>query len=185
MAKITMNYTDFFPYVMRKMQDTGLLLASWQKDGRANAMTIGWGMVGSVWSRPIWQVLVRPSRYTFELLNQDRRFSVNVLPQSLKNALVICGTKSGRELDKIKATNLTVVEGKGVGAPLIEESIISYECLIIHENDFLPEKMLPDIKEGIYPSGDFHRVYWGQIINAIYDPERLEEDIKYTNRSKI
>ncbi len=176
--KTKMHYTDHFEYVMKKMQTTGLLLTTWKKDGSANAMTIGWGMIGNIWSRPIWQVLVRPSRYTFELLQHERRFAVNVLPYSRKDALTLCGTKSGRDLDKIKASNLTIVEGQGVGSPIINESIISYECLIVHENDFIPERMLPDIREGNYPSGDFHRVYWGQIINSLLDPKALEEDIK-------
>ncbi len=170
-----MQYTDYFEYVMTRMRTTGLLLACW-KDGeqQANAMTIGWGMIGVIWARPVWQVLVRPSRYTYQLLERQPFFSVNVLTEEYKKAIQICGTKSGRDTDKLALAGLTIEKGIGCGAPVIRESIIHYECHIVHRNDFIPEKMVPDIRKGNYPSGDFHRVYWGQIINSQADKQALE-----------
>jgi flavin reductase (DIM6/NTAB) family NADH-FMN oxidoreductase RutF len=173
--KIQMTYTDHFDRVMKVMTGNGLLLATWKDEGKtANAMTIGWGLIGSVWSRPIFQVAVRPSRYTFELLEKQRNFTVNVLPHALDDALTICGTKSGRDRNKLAECGLSAQAGETTGGPVIRESVIHYECRIIHANDFRPEAMIPDVREGAYPSGDYHRVYWGQIIDCRVDPEGIK-----------
>ena len=114
--KVQMPYTDHFAEVMKIMSTRGVLLATWKEPGKvANAMTIGWGMIGSVWSRPIWQVVVRPSRFTYTLLETERFFSVNVLPKSLNRALTLCGTASGRDRDKLADAGLTVEVGAAVG----------------------------------------------------------------------
>jgi flavin reductase (DIM6/NTAB) family NADH-FMN oxidoreductase RutF len=174
--KIKMEYTDHFARVMKIMSSRGVLLATWKDPGKkANAMTIGWGMIGSVWSRPIWQVVVRPSRYTYTLLETERFFSVNVLPKSMNSALTACGTVSGRDRDKLADARLTVSAGAAVGAPIINESIITYECHVVHANDFIPEAMIPDIRAGCYPSGDYHRIFWGQIMDCRVDAARLGE----------
>jgi flavin reductase (DIM6/NTAB) family NADH-FMN oxidoreductase RutF len=161
--KVAMKYTDHLAPVMEVMSSRGILLCVWKDNGEANAMTIGWGMIGSVWSRPIWQVVVRPSRYTYSLLQKEYFFSVNVLPKSFNPALELCGTVSGKHRDKLKESNLTVVRGATTGAPVIQESVIHYECHVVHTNDFIPEAMIPDIRQGCYPSGDYHRIFWGQI----------------------
>ena len=170
---LDMAYTDHAAEVMDVMTERGLLLATWKGEGVANAMTIGWGMIGSIWSRMMWQVLVRPSRYTYELLEDHPLFSVNVLPKSLSSALALCGSRSGRDGDKLAEAGLTTSAGPATGAPVIDQSVISYECHVVHTNDFLPERMVPDIREGCYPSGDYHRVYWGQIIGSRVKKEAL------------
>ncbi len=169
-----MQYTDYFADVMKVMSTRGLLLASWKPDGTANAMTIGWGMIGSVWSRPMWQVMVRPSRYTYELLKNKPFFSVNVMPVANNNALQLCGASSGHNQDKLTQCGLTASAGSA-GAPVIEQSLIHYECQIVHANDFVPEAMVPDIRQGCYPSGDFHRIFWGQILDCRINPEVLNQ----------
>jgi flavin reductase (DIM6/NTAB) family NADH-FMN oxidoreductase RutF len=138
-------------------------------------MTIGWGLIGSVWGRPTWQVMVRPSRYTFELLKSQSIFTINVLPKSHAGALTICGSKSGRDCDKLAECGLTVSTGKSLGAPVIDQSVIHYECHIVHSNDFIPEAMIPDIRSGMYPSGDYHRVFWGEIRDSRFDPEAISQ----------
>ncbi len=177
MEKTDIQYTDYFEYVMNRMRSNGLLLACWKDETQANAMTIGWGMIGVIWSRPLWQVLVRPSRYTYQLLERQPFFSVNVLTEEHNQALQICGTKSGRDTDKLTLAKLSIERGQGCGVPVIKESVIHYECQIVHRNDFIPEKMVPDIREGNYPSGDFHRVYWGQIISCKADRQILTTQI--------
>lgn len=174
--KQPMKYTDYFPQVMEMMSTHGILLAVWSQPGKlANAMTIGWGLIGSVWSRPCWQVMVRPSRYTFELLKSQSIFTVNVLPKSHTHALAVCGSKSGRDLDKLAECGLTVTPGEVSGAPVIDQSILHYECHIVHSNDFVPEAMIPDIRKGAYPSGDYHRVFWGEILDCRVDPDAISQ----------
>ncbi|MCG8572588.1 MAG: flavin reductase, partial [Spirochaetes bacterium] len=70
---------------------------------KVNPMTIAWATIGFLWHKPVLMVVVRYSRYTYDLLEKSKEFTVSVpLDDSLKKALLICGTKSGREIDKIK-----------------------------------------------------------------------------------
>ena len=81
MKRKEISHTEHFPLVMDAMTSRGLLLASYDSSGRANAMTIGWGTIGGVWSMPVFIVLVRHSRYTNACIGQTGCFTVNVPPQ--------------------------------------------------------------------------------------------------------
>ncbi len=62
--KIEVSYTDYLKETLDTVRKPGLLLVAADADGKPNAMTIGWGTVGIIWGKPIFIVLVRPSRYT-------------------------------------------------------------------------------------------------------------------------
>ena len=64
MAPASVNYTRHYDLVMNALTSRGLLLGAYDPAGKANLMTIGWGTLGTIWSMPVWTVLVRPSRYT-------------------------------------------------------------------------------------------------------------------------
>ena len=66
-----------------------------------NTMTIGWCQLGSLWSIPVCTVFVRPERYTYQFMEESRYFTVSVLPEEAKAVTAYCGTKSGRDTDKI------------------------------------------------------------------------------------
>ena len=80
----------------------GALLTVKSND-KLNTMTIGWAALGRIWNKPILTVLVRLSRYTYELITDADSFTVSFfMDESLKQAMNICGTKSGRDIDKFK-----------------------------------------------------------------------------------
>ncbi len=171
MAKVKVDYRDYFAETMKRMCDDGLLLVTKGKDNKANIMTIGWGTMGSIWSRPIFIVLVRPSRYTYSRLEEADEFTVNVPSKELAKAVLHCGTVSGRDHDKFREMNLTETASKEVQVPIIEECQINYECRTLHKNDLIPEMLDEAVKKQAYPEGDFHRVYFGEIL-ATYADEK-------------
>lgn len=171
MAKQHVDYTYCFAQVMKTMTDLGLLLASKDADGKPNAMTIGWGTIGSIWGKPMWIVLVRPSRYTYLCIEKTGDFTVNVPPPSLKEAVLFCGSKSGRDYDKFSAIHLTATPGIAVNVPIIEECAINYECRVVHHNDVIPSELAGAIQNSAYKNGDYHRVYFGEILEV-----RADED---------
>ena len=71
--------------------------------GHYNAMTVSWGALGCMWSKPIAQVVVRPHRYTFELIEAYPDFTLCAFSRDYRPALNLLGTKSGRDGDKIAA----------------------------------------------------------------------------------
>jgi flavin reductase (DIM6/NTAB) family NADH-FMN oxidoreductase RutF len=148
-----------------------LLLVTQGKDGKPNVMTIGWGTIGAIWSRPIFIVLVRPSRYTYSRLEEMSDFTVNVLPLELAAAASHCGTVSGRDHDKFQEMHLTAVASREVRAPIIQECIVHYECRTLHRNDLEPDALAQAVRDEAYPNGDFHRVYFGEIVAAYADED--------------
>lgn len=164
MGKIEVDYRDVFARTVDALAGNGALLVATSEDGRPNAMTIGWGTIGSVWARPVFVVLVRPSRYTYSLMEQSADFTVNVLPTEMAEALAFCGEASGRRHDKFAERGLVAVASRKVKAPVIEQAVIQYECRTIQKTDLVPSALDAGILRRFYPKGDFHRVYFGEIV---------------------
>jgi flavin reductase (DIM6/NTAB) family NADH-FMN oxidoreductase RutF len=166
MTRTKMLYSDHFAETMNALTSRGLLLGSYDAEGKPNAMTIGWGSLGSIWGIPAWIVLVRPSRHTYTCIEHTGCFSVNVPGKDLAGACALCGSVSGRDVDKFAEGELTAEKGSAVLAPTIAECPVVYECQVVHSNDVLPQKLADEILSGSYVSGDFHRVYYGKILGA-------------------
>ena len=164
MAKVDVDYRDYFAQTMDGLDGSGLLLVSVGRDGRPNVMTIGWGTVGTIWSRPIFVALVRPSRYTYGLLEQTGDFTVNLMPVELADVVAYCGEVSGREHDKFAERELVLAPGAKVKAPVIEQALLQYECRTVQKTDVVPEHFDPAIVGRFYPQGNYHRVYFGEIL---------------------
>ena len=166
MAKETVPYTQHYAAVMDALTTRGLLLGTYDSKGEPNVMTIGWGLLGSVWSRPVWLVLVRHSRFTHENLERTGCFSVNVPPPDMAEVCEVCGTRSGRDTDKFAQCHITPQRGVAVQAPTVAECPVVYECRVIHTNEVLAPNLADEIREGSYRGGDYHRCYWGEILAA-------------------
>jgi flavin reductase (DIM6/NTAB) family NADH-FMN oxidoreductase RutF len=150
-----------FEETISRMKGDGVILLAGDPP---NPMTIGWGTIGYIWGRKIFTILVRPSRFTHALMEKSKEFTVNILGDEFRRQLSLCGTKSGRNTDKIKECGFTLENGICVKTPFIRESHIHYECRIVQENELLPEKIAADIAKTYYPAGDFHTVYYGEIL---------------------
>ena len=174
MAWQEMEYTDHYDLVVKALTTDGLLLGSYDAQGKANIMTIGWGTLGVIWGIPMWIVLVRPSRYTYQCIEASAAFSVNVPSNDMAQACAVCGSKSGRDTDKFAECGLTAERASTADAPVVAESPIVYECAVVHANDLIPEKLVDDIRASAYPEGDFHRVYFGKILSARADAKAVE-----------
>lgn len=157
---------DLWRETMMALTRGGLLLCTMGTDGKPNPMTIGWMAGGFIWGKPILEVLVRPSRYSFSRLGQNAEFTVNVMPPEFVEAIQICGSVSGRDADKFAETGMTPAPAQQVKAPLIEQAVISYECRVVHTNEVLPPRLAPEIVTAFYPQGDFHRVFFGETLAA-------------------
>ena len=164
MAKKTVDYLDCLDETFKAFKEDRVLLVTQGKQGLPNVMTIGWGQIGILWRKPIFTVLVRPSRYTYKLLEESGNFTVNIVPPSLKEVVQYCGTVSGRDHDKFKEKGLTALPSSQVRSPIIQEGILHFECQVAHKNDLIPSELAPSIIPALYPKGDFHRVYFGEIL---------------------
>jgi len=166
MENVEVGYMDYLKETFTTMDRSGLLLVSTSQQGKSNVMTIGWGTIGIIWAKPIFIVLVRPSRFTYGLIEETGDFTVNVPPMEMSEKVSFCGTVSGREHDKFIEQKITAIPAKEVRSPLIEECLIHYECKVVHKNDVLPPELAADIPPAFYPQGDYHRVFYGEIVRV-------------------
>jgi len=136
---------------------------------RINTMTIGWGTIGLVWRKPIFQVLVRGSRYTHATLDATGVFTVSVpAAGTMKEALALCGSKSGKALDKLAACGLKTLPGTAGDVPILEIPGTHYECRVVYRRDMVPEELDPEIAAKFYADSDYHTLYFGEIL-ACYE----------------
>jgi len=173
--KVEIGYTDYLKETFEVMGKMGLLLVSVDPAGKPNAMTIGWGTVGIIWGKPIFTVLVRPSRYTHNCIEHTCDFTVNIPSKKMSDIVAFCGSESGRDYDKFKEKGMIAVPGKTVKSPIIEQCLIHYECKVVHRNDVLKEKLDGKIISSAYKSGDFHTIYYGEILRVCASPDFRKE----------
>ncbi len=162
MADFNDIFKDFH-ITAERMADKGVLLVT-GKEG--NPMTIGWGQLGVVWGKPVFTVMVRPSRYSYELINNIVEFSVNVMPEGYGKILGICGSKSGRDTDKLTLCGLNLHEGDSIDIPGLSGAEVVYECRTIHTNDLVPASLPAELRMRYYPQDDFHSFYFGEVMNV-------------------
>ncbi len=159
---------EVFPQVQEALTSGGAFLVSADEGGRPNPMTIGWGLLGTVWYRQVFLVLVRPSRHSHGLIERGGHFAVCV-PRSgeLREALEFCGSRSGRELDKVEALRLELTPGKAGPVPLLAECDLHYECRVVGRTPLSPgDTLAPEISDEYYPRGDLHTLFFGEILAA-------------------
>lgn len=124
-----------------------------EADGVVNTMTVAWATFGIMWQRPCLMVAIRPERYTHEIASKAATFSLTVLPSepAWKKVLGFCGTKSGRDVDKIRECNLTVAhEGE---TPFIEEGRMAIIC---------KKLCVPQLAEEDFPTDELNKFYGGE-----------------------
>lgn len=150
-----------------RLRENGAFLASQSRRGERNVMTIGWGTIGVIWRLPIFIVLVRPSRHTQALIEDKGEFTVNVpFEGKMLNELNICGTRSGRDMDKFSDLGLSTAPGKTVGVPVLTGCKWIYECRVVYKQAMEPANVAPGIIKCYYEKGDFHTVYYGEILSS-------------------
>lgn len=151
---------------LESLSDKGAFLVTGAE--KPNVMTIGWGAIVVMWGKTLVEIVVRQSRYTHELLGRDARFTVSIpKPGTLGDALMTCGTKSGRDTDKFALCGLPLSGPKNGGLGGVEGCALHIECRAVH-SIHVPTKGLPEaVVSRYYPAGDEHTMYFGEIL-AIY-----------------
>lgn len=153
-----------------KQLSKGALLTV-KEGNNINTMTIGWGFVGIMWSKPTVIVAVRKSRYTYELLKEAKDFTVSFPPDNgLKKELSICGSKSGRDVDKFKEAGISIMPAYHVQSPIIKECNLFIEAKTVYIQEMDQALFTEGNSNNFYSNGDEHIFYYGEILD-IYGSE--------------
>jgi len=130
-----------------------------------NSMTASWGGFGILWNKPVAFVFIRPQRYTLQFVEQNDYFTLNFFEEKWRSALELCGSKSGRDIDKTKAAGLTIAESLKTIA--FQEARLVIECRKLYIDDIKPENFLDqEIISKHYPKSDFHRLFIAEITSV-------------------
>jgi len=173
--KKTIDVFDYAVDICKELKK-GYLMTTRNGDF-VNTMTIGWGSIGMEWGKPTFIAYVRESRFTREMLDNHSEFTINIPMGPIdRKILGFCGTKSGRDVDKIKELGLTLVDSDNVSVPGIKELPLTLECKVLYKQpqdlSAIPQKILdryyPVEDDTLHPGSDrdYHIAYTGQILKA-------------------
>ena len=134
-----------------------LITTSDKKQHRVNAMTASWGTLGVLWGKDVCICFVRPQRYTYGLMEENGRCSIAFLSEEYRSALRLCGSKSGRDTDKLSESGLSSTELDGV--PVIAEAETVLVCRTLYADDLKKASFLDPALLSHYAAEDYHRFY--------------------------
>lgn len=161
--------------ILSKLQK-GVLLTT-KSNGKVNTMTISWGTLGIEWAKPIFTVFVRENRTTRTFLEENPEFTINVPYGAFdKKILGICGTRTGRDTDKIALAGLTLEEPEKISVPAIKELPLTLECRVVYKQKQDAGEITEENSRKFYPQDvgstfhganrDYHTAYYGEIVAA-------------------
>ena len=175
MNRRKIRYEEYAEQIIKKM-GKGILLTA-KADNRANSMVIGWGTIGINWGKPVFVAYVRTGRFTCSLLDKNPEFTVNIpLEEADPKTLSVCGSRSGRDIDKIKEVGLTLVDPEVISVPAIKEFPLTLECRVMYRQEQEIDLYEKDVLERYYPQDvpsestgvtrDAHVMFFGEIVSA-------------------
>jgi flavin reductase (DIM6/NTAB) family NADH-FMN oxidoreductase RutF len=130
-----------------------------------NTMTASWGGVGILWQKKVCFCFIRPTRYTYEFAERAQNFTLSFFDEQYRKALELCGSHSGRDMDKVKNANLT--PAKKDGYIYFDEARLVLACKKLYFQDINPDHFLEPEIDTLYPAKDYHRMYVGEIVTCL------------------
>ena len=145
--------------------DKWMLITAGSADD-CNTMTASWGGLGILWGAPVATCYIRPQRYTKEFVDREEYFTLTFFEEEHRQALALCGSKSGRDVDKVKECGFTVKTAP-CGAPYFEEASLVLVCRKRFAQEMDPANIPEDVKASVYPTQDYHTMYIGEIVEVL------------------
>lgn len=142
-----------------------MLITAGDKTG-FNTMTASWGGLGVLWRKNVSFCYVRPTRHTFGFMESGDYYTLSFYGEEYRQQLTFCGTKSGRDVDKVKETGFTPAFAD-CGAPYFEEASLVLVCRKLYSDVFRPENFKDAAIEKEYPNKDYHTTYIGEIVEVL------------------
>ena len=141
------------------------MLVSAGDSGKWNTMTASWGGMGFIWNKPVACAVIRPQRYTLEVVEKKDVYSLCFFDESYRKMLSVAGSKSGRDMDKMNGLGLTPVFENGT--VWFEEAKLVLLCRKKYADDLRAENFIDkSIVKDVYGKNDFHRFFLGVIEKA-------------------
>ena len=135
-------------------------LLSAGNEGAYNMMTVSWGFAGEIWGNDSVIALVRPQRYTLEFMEKSDYFTLSFYGDN-KQIHKVCGSMSGRDVDKAALTGLTPVFSDNT--VYFEQARLVLVCKKQYADTLKRENFCDSAPLSNYEQNDFHKFYIGKI----------------------
>ena len=145
--------------LVKAIADEWMLITAGDKDGH-NMMTASWGFLGEMWGADTAMVVVRPQRYTMEFIEKNDYFTISFYGEN-KDIHKICGTKSGRDVDKTALTGLTPVFLHN--SVFFREANLVLVCKKQYISDMTEDNFIDKEPLKWYENKDYHKMIFGKI----------------------
>lgn len=122
------------------------MLVTAGQESSFNTMTASWGGMGFIWEKPVSFITIRDGRYTYQFLEKEDSFTLSFFTEEYRGALKICGSKSGRDTDKVKEAGLTPAVTPS-GLMTFGEARLIVECKKMFVDPISPESFTADRKK--------------------------------------
>lgn len=151
--------------VLHRMTHGGVLCTVMDGQDATNIITLGWGQIGPGYhGNPICIIAITPRRYSWHMIEEVPEFVLGIPDDTLQEAALLCGTRSGRDCDKWSEANLTAVPSLHVGPPSIRECPINIECRIYTK--VAPPHMLLTPEHREWPVDEQHTIYFAEVLGT-------------------
>lgn len=155
---------DKIPGNIYKMLAENWMLVTGGNDRQFNMMTASWGGLGHLFDKPVAFCFVRPSHYTYKLLEGHDTYTLSFYTEAYRGALEYCGSHSGKDGDKVKGAGLTPITTPS-GSKAFSEAWMILECKKILAQQFAPEAVYDPVAKEKWGS-DLHGMFVGEIMNV-------------------
>ncbi len=131
-----------------------------------NTMTVSWGGLGVMWGKDVAFTFIRPQRYTMEFIEDNPYFTMSFFEEKYRDALSFCGSKSGRDYDKVKETGLTPAF-TDEGAPYFAEAKLVLVCKKMYAQSLEEKFVIDDEKVKKWYNDDYHKMFVSEITRVL------------------
>ncbi len=136
---------------------------------KANTMTVSWGNLGIMWGSPIVTIMVRQTRFSKENLDKVKAFTLSIpRDDSFQKALALCGSRSGRDMNKFAAAGIgTKAPQTGIVPVISSGPFLHFECTVAYERLMDTQALTEELRDKWYGSDAPHTIYVGTV-HAVY-----------------
>ena len=135
-----------------------------------NSMTASGGGLGLLFKKPTTWVILQSSRYTLELMEREKVYTISYFPDEQKKQVMFLGSKSGRDSDKMHEVKLTAIKTPS-GNISYKEARLVFECSLTQVTtpgieDFRTQEAQEYLKEAYKDENEHRKFVYGEITHV-------------------
>ena len=156
---------DKIPGNIIKMLSEDWMLITAGNNDKFNMMTASWGGIGFLYQKPVAFCFINPARYTYQLMENNDTYTLTFYTEAYREALKYCGSKSGKDVDKVKGSGLTPITTP-TGSKAFSQAWLVIECRKMVSQSLTPESIADKSIKGEWAGKQMHKMFIGEIINV-------------------